>query len=131
MICMDCNQVQPIAKSCAKCSTVLGAYFCDLCKLWDNDLKKSIFHCDKCKLCRIGEGLGIDYFHCDLCNVCMVLSMRGHHRCIERNLESDCPICGEFMFTSKEKIIFMVGAAFFNLEPIHVLFHSHVAIAFT
>ena len=37
----------------------------------------------------------------------MTMSLKGRHKCIERNLESDCPICGEFMFTSTSTIIFM------------------------
>ncbi|KAF9584753.1 hypothetical protein BGW38_005315 [Lunasporangiospora selenospora] len=31
----------------------------------------------------------------------------GEHKCIERNLECDCPICGEYMFTSTTTVIFM------------------------
>ncbi|KAJ3131940.1 hypothetical protein HK100_005879 [Physocladia obscura] len=60
-----------------------------------------------CCICRIGKGLGQDYFHCKKCNVCMAISLKGKHKCIERNLESDCPICGEYMFTSTTTVIFM------------------------
>jgi hypothetical protein len=38
----------------------------------------------------------------------MAISLKGKHKCIERNLESDCPICGEYMFTSTTTVIFMV-----------------------
>ena len=65
-----------------------------------------------CGICRIGKGLGIDYFHCKKCNVCMAISLKGRHKCIERNLESDCPICGEYMFTSTTTVIFMVTDIF-------------------
>lgn len=41
------------------------------------------------------------------CNVCMALSLKGRHKCIERNLESDCPVCGDYMFTSTTTVIFM------------------------
>eukprot|EP01135_Chromosphaera_perkinsii_P006900 Nk52_evm55s621 gene=Nk52_evmTU55s621 len=93
--------------SCAPSCTPLAKYYCDKCKLWDDDHSKDIYHCDKCNLCRIGEGLDIDYFHCEGCNVCMAVSLKGNHKCIERNLESNCPICDEFMFTSTKTVIFM------------------------
>ncbi|KAJ3285005.1 hypothetical protein HK104_009676 [Borealophlyctis nickersoniae] len=53
------------------------------------------------------DNLGIDYFHCKKCNVCMAISLKGKHKCIERNLECDCPICGEYMFTSTKPVILM------------------------
>jgi hypothetical protein len=34
------------------------------CKLWDDDPEKSIYHCNDCGICRIGQGLGKDFFHC-------------------------------------------------------------------
>ncbi|KAJ1342182.1 hypothetical protein BSLG_003257 [Batrachochytrium salamandrivorans] len=36
-----------------------------------------------------------------------IVRLMGRHKCIERNLESDCPICGEYMFTSTTTVIFM------------------------
>lgn len=108
MMCMHCNLIQPVAQTCVGCQQLLGRYYCDVCKLWDSDPKKNIYHCDKCGICRIGKGLGQDYFHCDKCNVCMAIHLKDNHRCIERNLESDCPICGEYMFTSTHTVIFMV-----------------------
>ncbi|KNC74650.1 hypothetical protein SARC_12810 [Sphaeroforma arctica JP610] len=109
MYCMYCNREQEAAKSCkfADCGMVLANYHCGTCNLWDDDATKKIYHCDDCGLCRIGEGLGKDFFHCNKCNVCMAVSLKGKHKCIERNLESDCPICSEFMFTSTSTIIFM------------------------
>lgn len=29
------------------------------------------------------------------------------HKCIERSTDCDCPICGEYMFTSPETVVFM------------------------
>lgn len=110
MMCMYCSLVQPAAQDCINdaCKKRVSAYYCKECKLWDNDPKKTIYHCHDCGICRIGKGLGIDYFHCQTCNVCMAIGLKGRHKCIERNLESDCPICGEFMFTSTSTVIFMV-----------------------
>ncbi|KAJ3093567.1 hypothetical protein HDU96_002182 [Phlyctochytrium bullatum] len=109
MMCMYCNQVQPAGQDCinTECGRRVSKYYCKECKLWDDDPRKNIYHCYDCGICRIGKGLGIDYFHCKKCNVCMAISLKGRHKCIERNLESDCPICGEYMFTSTTTVIFM------------------------
>ncbi|KAI8059471.1 zinc-ribbon-domain-containing protein [Gongronella butleri] len=105
MFCMHCKSLQPAAQTCAGCQKSVAAYYCDKCKLWDDDKNKSIFHCDACGICR--KGKPEDFFHCHKCNVCMAIAMLNSHRCIERNLESDCPICGEYMFTSTTTVIFM------------------------
>ncbi|KAJ3215812.1 hypothetical protein HDU67_010305 [Dinochytrium kinnereticum] len=109
MMCMYCNQVQPAGQDCInmECQRRVSKYYCKECKLWDDDPRKNIYHCYDCGICRIGKGLGLDYFHCKKCNVCMAISLKGRHKCIERNLESDCPICGEYMFTSTTTVIFM------------------------
>lgn len=109
MLCMYCQTIQPTAQHCGQCKRQLGRYYCDQCNLWDNDPQKSIYHCQQCGICRLGRGLDDDYFHCDKCGVCMAINLRGNHRCIERNLDSDCPICGEYMFTSTSTVIFMVS----------------------
>ncbi|KAJ3056244.1 hypothetical protein HK097_007604 [Rhizophlyctis rosea] len=109
MMCMHCATVQPAAQRCTNpaCGLPVSRYYCGECKLWDDDPRKNIYHCYDCGICRIGKGLGQDYFHCKKCNVCMAISLKGKHKCIERNLESDCPICGEYMFTSTTTVIFM------------------------
>ncbi|KAF9404412.1 hypothetical protein BGZ94_004194 [Podila epigama] len=107
MLCMKCKTIQPAAQDCNSCHTRLAAYYCDICKLWDDDPAKPIYHCGDCGICRIGRGLGQDYFHCKKCNVCMNISFKDDHKCIERNLECDCPICGEYMFTSTTTVMFM------------------------
>lgn len=108
MRCMLCFQEQPAAKSCAYCSEEMASYYCAICKLWDDSPDKSFYHCDGCGICRVGKGLGIDFQHCDKCNVCLCVAIFKDHRCIENNSESDCPICGEFLFTSRQEVIFMV-----------------------
>lgn len=108
MLCMHCGLVQSVAQDCAGCHAQLARYYCSKCKLWDDDIEKSIYHCDDCGLCRIGEGLGKDFFHCQTCNVCMSIDLQDSHRCIEHSTECDCPICGEYMFTSTETVVFML-----------------------
>lgn len=105
MLCMLCLHLQPAAQHCRQCHQQMARYYCDKCKLWDNDPRKAIYHCDDCGICR--QGKQEDFFHCKKCNICMVKSMTDH-KCIERNLECDCPICGEYMFTSTTTVIFMV-----------------------
>ncbi|KAK3834439.1 MAG: hypothetical protein JOS17DRAFT_782750 [Linnemannia elongata] len=107
MLCMHCQTIQEAAQTCSSCKARMAVYYCDTCKLWDDDPKKHIYHCDDCGICRIGQGLGRDYFHCKKCNVCMNIQLQDNHKCIERNLECDCPICGEYMFTSTSTVIFM------------------------
>lgn len=64
MLCMLCGHAQPAAHDCRKCGEQTAQYFCEICKLWDNDGNKSIYHCNDCGICRIGQGLGKDFFHC-------------------------------------------------------------------
>lgn len=64
MLCMVCGHAQPAAHFCANCETQAAQYYCEACKLWDNDSNKSIYHCTDCGICRIGQGLGKDFFHC-------------------------------------------------------------------
>uniref|UniRef100_K3WU11 RING finger and CHY zinc finger domain-containing protein 1 n=1 Tax=Globisporangium ultimum (strain ATCC 200006 / CBS 805.95 / DAOM BR144) TaxID=431595 RepID=K3WU11_GLOUD len=108
ILCMKCETVQPMSNECIneKCKTVFGRYFCATCKFFDDDPTKDIYHCDKCRICRIGKGLDIDYFHCDRCNACMSISLK-KHKCVERSLESDCPICHSYMFTSTTPVMFL------------------------
>ncbi|TPX56923.1 hypothetical protein PhCBS80983_g04181 [Powellomyces hirtus] len=108
MLCMHCLHPQPASQHCSACHAQLSTYYCTICKLWDDDRTKHIYHCAACGICRIGRGLGVDYFHCEKCNACMAIGLDGgNHKCIERNLECDCPICGEYMFTSTSTVIFM------------------------
>ncbi|KAI9275668.1 zinc-ribbon-domain-containing protein [Phascolomyces articulosus] len=105
MLCMHCNTLQPASQTCNHCGIQASQYYCDKCKLWDNDSQNHTYHCDECGLCR--NGPKENFFHCPTCNVCMTISMKNNHRCIERSLESDCPICGEYMFTSRTTVTFM------------------------
>lgn len=105
MMCMKCLKIQPVAQTCGtpSCNSfLLARYYCNICKFFDDD-KKEIYHCPYCNICRVGKGLGIDYFHCMTCNACMNISLK-IHKCREKGLESNCPICHDFMFTSKDPV---------------------------
>ena len=64
MLCMLCGTPQPARQDCKQCGTCAAAYYCDICKLWDDDATKDIYHCDDCGICRRGKGLGTDFIHC-------------------------------------------------------------------
>ncbi|KAI9928513.1 hypothetical protein MW887_001727 [Aspergillus wentii] len=64
MLCMLCGHAQAAAQCCQECGKQAAQYYCNVCKLWDNDSEKSIYHCNDCGICRIGQGLGKDFFHC-------------------------------------------------------------------
>eukprot|EP01118_Nematostelium_gracile_P006363 TRINITY_DN2050_c0_g1_i1.p1 TRINITY_DN2050_c0_g1~~TRINITY_DN2050_c0_g1_i1.p1 ORF type:complete len:375 (-),score=82.59 TRINITY_DN2050_c0_g1_i1:156-1280(-) len=103
MFCMHCNKLQPIAQFCGNqdCGHKLGHYYCDICKFHENDEDKRIYHCSECGICRVGQGLGIDFFHCKTCAMCLSKDMEGKHKCIENNMKSDCTICNMDLFTSR------------------------------
>lgn len=64
MLCMICGYAQPAGEFCAECGERTAWYYCNVCKLWDNDPNKNIYHCNDCGICRKGRGLGKDFFHC-------------------------------------------------------------------
>lgn len=107
MLCMLCKTPQKASQVCKACNEQAAYYYCGVCKLWNNDPGKSVYHCDDCGICRLGEGLGKDFFHCKTCAACMSVQGLSTHRCIERSTKCDCPICGEFMFTSNLPVAFM------------------------
>ena len=64
MLCMLCGSAQRAGEFCVECGERTAWYYCNVCKLWDNDSNKSIYHCNDCGICRKGRGLGKDFFHC-------------------------------------------------------------------
>ncbi|KIW44140.1 uncharacterized protein PV06_05173 [Exophiala oligosperma] len=107
MLCMLCKTPQPVGQFCRECRTMTASYYCRICRLWSDDPNKPIYHCDDCGICRIGQGLGKDFFHCRTCGACMSIQAESVHKCIERSTKCDCPICGEYMFTSNKSVVFM------------------------
>ena len=64
MLCMICGSAQRAGEFCVECGERTAWYYCGVCKLWDNDPNKNIYHCNDCGICRKGRGLGKDFFHC-------------------------------------------------------------------
>ncbi|CAH9084819.1 unnamed protein product [Cuscuta epithymum] len=104
MMCMRCLKVQPIGPVCMTPSCngfSMAKYYCSICKFFDDE--RSVYHCPSCNLCRVGKGLGIDFYHCMKCNCCMGINLV-EHKCLEKALETNCPICCEFLFTSSATV---------------------------
>ena len=75
------------------------------CRFFDDDVRKGQFHCAACGICRVG---GRDnFFHCDTCGCCYSTAIRSGHRCVERSMHSNCPVCFEFLFDSIRPISVM------------------------
>lgn len=74
MLCMFCGFAQPAAEVCVQCGERAAWYYCSVCKLWDDDSRKSIYHCDDCGICRVGQGLGKDFYHCKVCSRSVMLA---------------------------------------------------------
>ncbi|KAM0349800.1 hypothetical protein ACHAPU_003634 [Fusarium lateritium] len=107
MLCMICVTPQKASDMCINCGEESAHYYCNICHLWENRQSKPIYHCNDCGICRRGMGLGKDFFHCKTCRACISTSIEGSHKCIERSTDCDCPICGEYLFTSPRPVVFM------------------------
>ncbi|CAK7220885.1 hypothetical protein SEUCBS140593_004386 [Sporothrix eucalyptigena] len=107
MLCMLCGHAQRAGDVCTKCGESAARYYCNICKLWNDDPDKSIYHCNDCGICRVGEGLGKDFFHCKKCGSCIAINQEESHRCREGAMDCDCPICGEYIFTTHKKVVTM------------------------
>ncbi|EPE08761.1 ring finger and chy zinc finger domain-containing protein [Ophiostoma piceae UAMH 11346] len=107
MLCMLCGHAQRVGDVCAKCGESAARYYCNICKLWNDDPDTSIYHCVDCGICRVGEGLGKDFVHCKNCGSCIAINQEESHRCREGVMDCDCPICGEYIFTSHKKVVTM------------------------
>lgn len=104
MMCMRCLNIQPIAATCKTPSCngfSMAKYYCNICKFFDDE--RMVYHCPFCNLCRVGRGLGVDFFHCMTCNCCLGMKLV-EHKCREKGLETNCPICCDFLFTSSASV---------------------------
>ncbi|CAK9149304.1 unnamed protein product [Ilex paraguariensis] len=104
MMCMNCLKVQPIGPICStpSCNGLsMAKYYCSSCKFFDDE--RTVYHCPFCNLCRLGKGLGVDFFHCMTCNCCLGMKLVDH-KCREKGLEANCPICCDFLFTSSATV---------------------------
>ncbi|KAI4207609.1 MAG: hypothetical protein LQ346_000416 [Caloplaca aetnensis] len=95
MLCMLCGCAQLASEECLQCGERSARYYCSVCKLWDDDPGKSIYHCNDCGICRIGQGLGKDFYHCKVRRRRNISEQIIHHRCYYEHMKRSyrCPIC--------------------------------------
>ncbi|CAI0444513.1 unnamed protein product [Linum tenue] len=103
VICSLCGTEQEAQQVCRNCGVCMGKYYCETCKLFDDDqISKRQYHCDGCGICRIG-GRG-NFFHCDKCGCCYSIHLRNSHPCVEGAMHHDCPVCFEYLFESRQDV---------------------------
>ncbi|KAL4565079.1 hypothetical protein LXL04_029162 [Taraxacum kok-saghyz] len=105
VVCMICNTEQPVDQICGNCGVKMGEYFCEICKLFDDDTSKQQFHCNDCGICRFGGRE--NFYHCDKCGCCFRNDMRGSHMCVENSMKIECSGCHEYLFESSKDITLM------------------------
>ncbi|EDO30561.1 predicted protein [Nematostella vectensis] len=110
--CLQCNNIQDVASSCEECETKFGRYFCEICRLFD-DQEKGQFHCDACGICRIGGRK--NFYHCPRCDICLGVGLKDSHKCVDKSARNDCPVCLEDIHTSR------ISA---NMSPCGHMIHS-------
>ncbi|KMZ67425.1 hypothetical protein ZOSMA_269G00160 [Zostera marina] len=123
MMCMQCLVIQPIGPTCTTPSChqfTMAKYYCSICKFFDDE--RMVYHCPSCNLCRVGKGLGIDFFHCMTCNCCLGMDLL-EHKCREKGLETNCPICCDFLFTSSTIVRSLPCGHFMHSSCFQVLFY--------
>ncbi|KAG1354858.1 E3 ubiquitin-protein ligase RZFP34 [Cocos nucifera] len=102
VICSLCDTEQDVQQYCSNCGVCMGKYFCGKCKFFDDNVSKNQYHCDGCGICRTaGEE---KFFHCYRCGCCYSTLLRDSHRCVERAMHHNCPICFEYLFESTKDI---------------------------
>ncbi|PON65599.1 43kDa postsynaptic protein [Parasponia andersonii] len=102
VICSLCGTEQEVQQVCINCGVCMGEYFCDVCKLFDDDISKQQYHCSGCGICRIGGRE--NFFHCYKCGCCYSMLLKNSHPCVEGAMHHDCPVCFEFLFESLSDI---------------------------
>ena len=113
MICMYCAShssnpriaSQPVSSTCIDCNQSLAKYYCSICKFFDDEPDRPLFHCKGCGICRRGHR--DQFFHCEKCACCFNIEFKTTHQCIEKVLDNNCPICLIALFTSTIPIHFL------------------------
>ncbi|KAH9256248.1 hypothetical protein BASA81_005469 [Batrachochytrium salamandrivorans] len=129
MRCRHCGTVQPVAQQCIKpeCLFQTTHYFCLPCRLWSNDARKPIYHCNKCGICRVGREQ--DHWHCDRCNLCYPTATMdpATHHCLASASEESCPVCAEYMHTSTRPVSLLPCGHVIHGDCLNQLHRKHIA----
>ncbi|XXG97010.1 kinetochore-associated Ndc80 complex subunit spc25 [Hypoxylon texense] len=86
-----------------QCSTCNRWYTCRFChdKVEDHNLIRKDTKNMLCMFCGTAQRAG------ETCCACIAIGQEKDHKCIERSTDCDCPICGDYMFTSPKAVCFM------------------------
>ncbi|KAG8655173.1 hypothetical protein MANES_04G013301v8 [Manihot esculenta] len=114
VICSVCGTEQDVQQNCINCGVCMGKYFCAKCKFFDDDIAKNQYHCDECGICRTGGQE--NFFHCKQCGCCYSKLMKDAHRCVERAMHHNCPVCFEFLFDTMKDITVLPCGHTIHLE---------------
>ncbi|VUC35107.1 unnamed protein product [Clonostachys rosea] len=117
---IDTPNIEPMLLSVTESVPQLG------CQHYERNVKLQCAACDKwypCRLCHDNEEdhklprFETKHMLCmlcetpqkvsDTCCACIPTSIELSHKCIERSTDCDCPICGEYMFSSPRPVVFM------------------------
>lgn len=97
MKCELCGSIQECSNKCINCNKEMAEYYCNICHLFDSYKGRTLNHCEKCNICRIGKNK-----HCDACNMCFNESNFDNHICVPKNrYEDNCSICNEELKNSR------------------------------
>lgn len=99
VICRECFTRQSSkTNNCINCGIQFGAYHCNICNLWMSDEERP-YHCADCGFCRVG---GAENFkHCHDCGMCIDRTLYDNHNCKVGKYKSNCPVCQEYLFSSR------------------------------
>ena len=106
VVCLLCDTRQPVGPTCTSCGVDFGAYYCEKCQFYDDDVSRQQFHCEGCGICRVGGKT--NFFHCDRCGCCYSTTLRNEHKCIENSMRRQCPVCLDYLFDSVKPISVLV-----------------------
>mmetsp|Transcript_21897 Transcript_21897/g.48389 ORF Transcript_21897/g.48389 Transcript_21897/m.48389 type:complete len:271 (+) Transcript_21897:53-865(+) len=127
VICQRCHSRQVPSEQCIACGEVFGDYFCEICNLWDDDgVAKQVFHCDKCKICRVGGRE--NFFHCDTCGSCYPNEIRSTHTCVENAMHQSCSVCLLNLFQSTSEVAILRCGHTLHQECLHGLQESFAGL---
>jgi len=99
VICRECFTRQSSKTNyCVRCGVQFGDYHCNICNLWMSDEERP-YHCPDCGFCRVG---GAENFkHCHDCGMCIDRTLYDNHNCKVGKYKSNCPVCQEYLFSSR------------------------------
>lgn len=99
VICRVCYTRQSSkTNNCLQCKVQFGEYHCSTCNLWMSQEERP-YHCEYCGFCRVGGAE--NFLHCHDCGMCIDKSLYTNHNCKVGKYKSNCPVCQEYLFSSR------------------------------